>query len=189
MIHIQRIAGTSIERWIAGSNWWVIQPETKHLLASQAKSLYQEHWDDYFKFSFVRNPWDRTVSMLKYQDHFGIKHDEKFDFSEYMNKHGHPVTLEHDYRFYEYQDLLGKKHTPHNVYLNILDEPLDFIGRFETLEKDTAFIKKKLNIKDPFAFHEDKSDRKEYQDYFDQGDKDFISNLYKKDIEEFGFTF
>ncbi|MDF2620749.1 MAG: uncharacterized protein K0S00_3408 [Xanthobacteraceae bacterium] len=44
-VHIQRCAGTSIEVWIDGADFWYKEPNNKHLLASQAKELYAAYWD------------------------------------------------------------------------------------------------------------------------------------------------
>lgn len=65
-VHIQRTGGTAIEKLFIKNDMWLSgRPNHKHLLASQAKKLYKDYWNDYFKFSFVRDPWSRTVSMLQ----------------------------------------------------------------------------------------------------------------------------
>ena len=64
-VHITRTGGTSIEVALAGQDWWQISPQTKHLSARQIRiQVGEEKWSDYFKFSIVRNPWDRVVSMF-----------------------------------------------------------------------------------------------------------------------------
>jgi len=67
-VHIPRSAGTLIEYTIIGNDWWNINPQTKHLFSQTAKNLYKDYWYDYFKFSVVRNPWDRLVSMTRYSN-------------------------------------------------------------------------------------------------------------------------
>ena len=54
-IHFQRTGGTSIENALVGKNWHGIDPSSKHIFASTAKRIYSDYWNDYFKFSFVRN--------------------------------------------------------------------------------------------------------------------------------------
>jgi hypothetical protein len=198
MIHIPRTGGSSIEKWIHGGDWWSVSPDTKHLLASQAKQTYSEFWDDYFKFAFVRDPWDRMVSCLHFASHFGFPEkrpqqrssqaeQQKIEFSGYKEIFGSPVTVEYDHRFYEQSNLLSGAHQPDRVYLNILDEPIDFVGRFETLKEDTRFIREKIGIKKQFNVHVQKSKRKKCEHYYDKHTYEELRQLYAGDIEAFGY--
>lgn len=160
-IHIPRTAGTAIERWICGRDWWYIEPSTKHLVASQARRLYEEYWDGYFKFSLVPNPWDRMVSCLQFADYFGLRtlprHDgdgEYLDISGYERLFGVPLTLEYDYRFATREEVLLPSHRPHTVYGNILDEELDYVGRFEDLPAVVEYLRDRLGVPKPFPFEE-----------------------------------
>src|SRR5881275_1899076 len=61
-VHIQKTGGETV-----GSILKKNVPDTrpfgaKHDFASSGKLKLGETWDNYFKFAFVRNPWDRLVS-------------------------------------------------------------------------------------------------------------------------------
>ena len=144
-IHIPRTAGSSIERTLVGNDWWNIDRKTKHLIASQAKKLYSEYWNDYFTFSFVRDPYSRMLSMTTFNKMRKIYYGNAVPFAgiitdqhinEYKKLFGHPILIEHDYRFYKREEVENETHRENCVYGNILDEPIDYIGRFETLEDD-----------------------------------------------------
>jgi hypothetical protein len=190
-IHIPRTAGSSIEQWICGEDWWLIDPATKHLTAHQAKLCYKDYWDQYYKFSFVRNPWDRMISCLRFPKYFRIEYSDKIlNFGGYETKFGKPLTLEFDHRFLEFRCSLRDRHQENQVYLNILDEPLDFIGRMETLEKDVAFLQDQLGIEKPFNNRAEAStDRKRYQDYYDTNSRRWVAETFRGDIVRFGYTF
>lgn len=159
-IHIQRTAGSSIEKLITGKDWWEINPAEKHITASQAKRLYAEYWDKYFKFSFVRHPVDRVMSCLHHAGHFGLQFDEQgnISFEEYRRRFGPKTIIEFDYRFYRRQDVQRWKHSKGTVYGNILDEKLDFIGKYENLRDDIEFLQNGLGIKSAFP-HLERSER------------------------------
>lgn len=186
-IHIQRTGGSSIEEMITGEDWWLNEPSTKHLIASQAKRLYAEYWNEYFKFSFVRHPVSRVNSCLKYAEHFGLSSDEEgsIDFTGYRRLYGSKRIVEFDPRFYEKKDVKSWKHRGGCVYGNILDEKLDFIGKYETLKADAAYLRERLHIQNQPLAHLESSERPA-RVLTDQS-IDEIRALYKRDFKRFGY--
>jgi hypothetical protein len=152
-IHIPRCAGTSIETWIVGCDWWDVEPRTKHLTASQARKLYGACWDRYFKFSIVRDPVSRMISCLNHAAHFGLSYTSTagFDFERYHQRFGYDIIVEHDHRFYALDDVATERHRPGMVYGNVLDEHLDFIGHLETLEADMERVRREIRKPDRFS--------------------------------------
>lgn len=197
-IHIPRVAGSSIEKWIYGKDWWSVRPATKHLLASQAKERYTEYWEEYFTFAFVRNPWDRVVSGLKFPGYFGIHYrknsthpfNQWLEFDQYQETFGEEVVLEYDHRYYRRENLISEKHEPGQIYGNILDERLDFIGRFENLKEDCELLREILRIESQMDVHIEKSRRSaDYREYFNQKAIERVGKLYQKDIERFNYEY
>jgi hypothetical protein len=190
-IHVQRCAGTSIEKWIAGANWGKIQPETKHLLASQARKIYSNVWDRYYKFAFVRHPVDRMISCLKFGGYFGLSYNEKkgFSFSGYHKKFGDDVVVEHDHRYWRRDDLVTHRHVPGTVYRNILDEQLDFIGRVENLDADLKIVARALGKSGLFNLHAEKSAWPVARTQcLSDADIMHIEAMYRDDMHQFSYA-
>jgi len=170
-IHISRTAGTSMEQTICGKNWWEIDKNTKHITANKAKELYKDYWDSYFKFSFVRNPWDRIISCYH---HMWYKNTHKDQDLEYMLNNFKTPPWEQD-GILEYVDILG--------------DELNFIGRYENLLDDFNFVKQKIGLNKQLS-HMGKGDRdKNYQKYYTDKSITLVENMYKKSIEKFNYTF
>ena len=58
-VHIPRTSGTSIASSITS-----VPLEMKHLRASQLRKAVGSDWDRSYKFAFVRNPFDRVISIF-----------------------------------------------------------------------------------------------------------------------------
>ena len=104
--------------------------------------MYAEHWPSYFKFSIVRSPVSRFLSMLKYPDHFGVKIGTSglLEIEGYLEKFGFAPTLEHDHRFtcrrrlFELSKELDLCYHNGTVYRNRLGGELDRVFLYEDLE-------------------------------------------------------
>jgi len=197
-IHIPRTGGSSFEKVIFGMDWFAHKKETKHLIASQAKEIYKEYWNDYFKFAIVRNPWDRCVSMLNfsknyygYEENFFKKKLTKKKLEWYKNRYNYPFTIEYDYRFYSISEVINERHSNNQVYLNILDEELDYVGKFENLHDDFKEVSKilGLNKQELPILAESKNRKKNYRDYYTSELKEIVENVYAKDIQKFNYSF
>lgn len=201
-VHIPRCAGSSMEKTILGKYWADGNAPgggvgggitTQHILASVTKSLYHEHWDEYFKFSFVRNPWSRMVSMAKCcSDFYKAKIvNGKLDPDGYIQQY---PDREIDVRSISAHKSLqpSKPAIMNAVYLNTLDEELDFIGRFENLQDDWKHVCDVIGIEDKLAGSN--ASRKsvtstDYTKYYDDEARDKVALRYAKDIEHFGYEF
>ena len=201
-IHIPRTGGTYVEKIISthlflvkDRNFWDIANEDKHLIASQAKKKYAKYWNDYFKFTIVREPISRMRSMMLYSgEYFGEKNiveikKKHLDF--YKKKYDYPAILEADTKFYDIKNLKTDKHKKDQVYLNILDEKIDFILRYENLDEDVKKLCKLIgikfyNFKKIFIRNRQKSDRTKFKISSEESLK-IIKEIYKNDIEYFKY--
>ena len=76
-IHIPKNAGTSIRNSfnINGYDKQVVSKRYPHSTCSEIKKYCgDEIWNSYYKFSFVRNPFDRLVSFYHFHKSDQYKH-------------------------------------------------------------------------------------------------------------------
>lgn len=189
-VHIPATAGTSIEEWIVGKDWWWISPRTKHLLASQARQEYSEYWDDYFKFSIVRDPVTRMRSCLRFPEVSFLRLNDvgDIDLDEYLRIYErNNVILEYDWRFHERNEVELPRHAPHSLYGNILDEDLDYIGHFEDLSGVIETLREKTGIDRPFSSHLQSSSKNLAGLEIGERTRLRIESLFWRDYTRFGF--
>ena len=196
-VHIFKTAGTSItdsfarfcyrpgssrpSNWMAflSTNWKKIHriPIKKHATALQIRAaMDREIYDSFFKFSFVRNPWDWQVSLY----HYILDHPENCGHEETKKMGGFRnfVFSREKLTFTQTSCLVDESG-------NLL---VDFVGKFENLDQDFQSICHKVGISASLP-HINKSKRTDYQDYYDAETRDLTARLYAEDIERFGYTF
>ena len=177
-VHIARTGGTSVESALVGNDWWRIDPKTKHLSARQMRAFYGEDiWNKYKKFSIVRNPWDRVISMWAtgwwspelnmagIENHSGLK-----QFIERLSPHEHE----------EYGSLL---------FVDIINEELDYILRYETLNSDLNQMLDELGLGQVVLPRLESRKREPYTFYYNDDTKALVQKIFSQDILKYGYSF
>jgi hypothetical protein len=146
--------------------------------------MTQAQFGSYFKFSIVGNPWDRAVSMYRYTASRKCGDFKAYLFGDFIRN-----EWRHNYRFVRPQfQFLYDDHG------NML---VDFVGRFETLQPDFDYVCYRLGIARRTSPQVNRSPEqvdgrisaRSYADYYDNEPREFVADLYKKDIELFGYRF
>jgi hypothetical protein len=131
----------------------------------------------FFKFAFVRNPWELLVSRYHYivQSTTHPRHalvNSLAGFPEYLQwlvRQGNVVQ----------QDLLVDEHGRLLV---------DFVGRYERLEADFREICHRLGICAQLKSL-NSSRHCDYRTYYDRRTVKFVADHFRDDIERFNYTF
>jgi hypothetical protein len=142
--------------------------------------------DDFFKFSVTRNPWDRVVSIFLQQER--LKHR--------LIKRKHPwLANRKSIDFETYCELAFEQED--NSSLSWMKDKnneikMDFIIKFESLEKDWISICNSINIDHqplPCVGKAPNTKFDTYQKYYNSNTKKIIKNKFEEDIEYFKYTF
>ena len=187
-IHLPKTAGASIENALTGYGWASVRHEklkVQHEPAVVLKNIYSEFWNDYFKFSFVRNPWSLLISnFLWSQGPLKLTHD---NFKKFI------LNIETRVKRAKFLDKKSTATWTCHQLPFLLNESqeicLDFIGRFENLKQDFNLVCDNLSIPPPPLPHINKTKHNHYTEYYDDELRDIVLSLYRKDIEYFGYKF
>jgi hypothetical protein len=215
-VHIPKVAGQSIEQVFlarAGLTWQQRErfllkanpnpalgpPRLAHLTASEyviKGHIQQQQFDRLFKFSFVRNPWDRLVSEYLYRGH-------SFSFKDWLFKH-FPTQDDDDFQgaYDAYRHIKPQYDFLYDQQGKLL---VDYVGRFENLVSDFSEVSELITEQRLSLPHQNKTPvagfkhkvralvipkrKLDYQDYFDSESREFVENLYAQDIKHFAYQF
>jgi len=219
-VHIPKTAGQSIEQVFMdqlGLGWEMVEDREElllqnnvdpargpeklpHLSASEYVDcgyISSQDFPDYFKFSFVRNPYTRILSEYRYRNYFS--HHSFKDFV--LNKLPEPGWSD------KYRHVMPQYDMLHDGDGKLL---VDFVGRFESLQQDFDRVCEQLNIDDSALPHMNKSDKKSRDlkrkvrnmiymngennnrglaDFYDEETRVAVADYYRRDIEAFGYEF
>jgi len=203
-VHIPKCAGSSIKDHFFDNpnlNWqrpnyeflygWC--PKRKiHLQHATAEQLLEtgliskDVWNSYFKFTFVRNPWDRA-----YSDYVWMMKDRnlKGSFNDYIHKKGvyKECLSNSEDKAYRGDHLIPQ--TDFYATEGILS--MDFVGKFETLSQDIELLSQKFKISHPFVSHKKRNtDRlQHYSLFYTNSKKRLVEKVYSKDIDQLKYSF
>lgn len=162
--HVTKTAGRSVEE--------ILEEKGNHnTLLEDKKQLNQKEYEDYFKWTIVRNPFDRFVSMYHFRK---ICKDcptanKNWSFEEWM------------YYIFEKNDKESLIISQSN-WIKIRDKiECDFIAKFEKLKEDFLFVSKKINCSSVLP-HFNKTTHNTYYYYYKNKTK--LINLIREKCAE-----
>jgi hypothetical protein len=146
----------------------------RHMPASEVQQRVPSRvWNTYFKFCVERNPWDKVLSH--YHMHAARK-GGSLSLDEYLARGRFPIN------YFRYTDRSGSK--------IIVDRVL----RYENLLAELGEVFSQLQI--PFdgtlgvaAKSEYRSDRRPYQQVFNDEQRKIVGKAFAKEIELYGYRF
>ncbi|MAG56340.1 MAG: hypothetical protein CMJ83_08630 [Planctomycetes bacterium] len=145
---------------------------------------YEGHW----KFSFVRNPWDRLVSChaskIEGSFHHGFERFRALAPGMPFDAFARAIV-----------DIPDSVTDPHlrSQYCFITDADgellVDFVGRFERLAEDFRQVCDRIGAGDVALPHEKKTRRRDYRGYYSPELIEIVGERYAADIDRFGYAF
>lgn len=157
-----------------------------HLSALRVKQeIGEEKWGQSFKFSFVRNPFDKLVSWYFYhRDNLKMEFYYEYTFKQWVLAKC-PV-----HRGIAWGNCTLTALGTHNYLLDLNDNLMvDFLGKIESIEKDFDMLLQKFSYDQCKLVHVNKSNHKNYREYYDSESREEVEKLFKKDLVVFEYQF
>ena len=148
-----------------------------HVSFQQVRAcLPAETWSSYFKFGFVRNPFDRFVSTCFFLNRRnpGFAGNEVEFMRQAINstRFRQRVLVKAQYRLL----------TDENDRL-----VMDYVGRYETLQASFDEICRQIGLTSSGLTKKNASRHQNYECYYDASLKESIAEYYRMDFELFGY--
>ena len=144
------------------------------------KLFNQTDYEKAFKFTVVRNPYDKVVSAffaLQQLSKRGTISEEE-TFQHFVKTTLKKIGPSFD-RHFEIQ--YPRVYFNNKIYVN-------YIARFENIKKDWIIIANTLGCSKTLP-HKNKSKHDLYRKYYDKESKAIIKEIYKQDLELFGYAY
>jgi len=200
-VHIPKTGGISIAdvierfslplRLLDGDDYWTdVHGKYYHYIERFGQAV----WDEFYKFSFVRNPWARLSSAFFYLSKGGNNPYDKKLSNMYLKKYN--GDFEFFVKDFIYNDKMKHLFHLHPQHEFICDETgrllVDFVGRFENLQEDFNKVCDKFNVPHIELSQLNKTQYRKavhYTEYYSIETRDIVAEKYRKDIEIFDYRF
>ena len=188
-IHIPKTAGRSICTTLYGNL------AGGHATVAEYQFIFSsQDYNNYFKFTFVRNPWDRAFSAYNFLKRGGVDENDKLwapniacykTFDAFIKEGFRTPIMQHKLHFISQHKFLSMPHQKISL--------VDFVGYYENLEEDFEVIKDRLqldaNVKLKHINKTSEEKKLDYKNFYTEETRKIVQNVYQKDIDLFGYNF
>jgi hypothetical protein len=186
-VHIPKCAGTSVSRTLSDR-------PALHWKLSYYRLVFQpDAFRDYFKFAFVRNPWDRLVSAYQYLREptdlvaesdvaWAKRHLARYaDFADFA-LHGLP----------RWEVRRWLTFVPQHEFVTLpwrRGPQVDFIGKVEDIGRDWPWVAQRLGLPPGLGTFNRSRRAAGYRGYYTPQTRAMVARVYAEDIRMFGYEF
>jgi len=192
-IHIPKCAGSSIHRVLgvlhAQRSLQVGKPKYhKHAKAVKVREVLGPAWNECFRFTFIRNPWDLMVSSyhwwLTYAEIFPALHK---DIARVREMGTFSVFIRSEFGRFMLNEHRGGDLTE---WISDGEEIIvNFVGRYENLDEDWSKVCRALQVPALPLGRENQVARQDYRGFYDDESRELVANRFARTIELFGYRF
>ncbi len=188
-VHVPKTGGQSISKALGG--------KTKRI--STHDPLFAHDRENLYSFGFVRNPWDRMVSLYHYLCQKNFKNSDRFNQQQVRSLGFKRWLLEDSFYMKEDDSFLRRatRGIDQDGYLKPMQrrtqlywlDGADYIGAYENLRGEMIRLCQHLSIKCGHIPHINKSEHKHYREYYNSETIEHVAEHFAPEIEMFGYSF
>ena len=181
-IHIPKAAGTSLTRTLFAA-------PSRHLHYNEYQRTNPRKFQQYFKFTFVRNPFDRLYSAYTFLQKGGLNALDRAWAEQQLAS------------FPDFESFVHGWVTPDNISSWVHFKPqhfwtcnasfnlqVDFVGRFERMDADVARVQERLGLPvAPLPKINVTSRPRSAEDPYTAEMRAIVAQVYRADFELFGY--
>jgi hypothetical protein len=185
-VHIPKCAGIAVCKSLFGNLGGGHKPLKQYqIVFSPAEFI------SYYKFTFVRNPWDRVVSAFFFLKKGGINEDNRTWAAANLSPYNDfPGFVRNGLQRSEILSYMHFRPQCDFVCLKGNQPAVDFIGRYENLEADFAHICRNLEVESRLLeANRNPSREKDYREYYTEETRRIVGEVYADDIRAFAYSF
>ena len=132
--------------------------------------MNQDKWNNYYKFCFIRNPYDRRVSAWNHINRFNIP------FKNFLNLKNTCNDVEYMHMFMpQYRSMINEK----------AKKFINYIGYFENLDEDFRKILNNIGIQKILHDPKDKLNSRAHKPFYEYYDQDSLTKVNLLMSEDF----
>jgi hypothetical protein len=181
-VHVPKNAGTSITHAF-GTRWHLDGGKFLNFgCADEEEWKNHTKFPDYFRFSVVRNPWDKFVSGWKW-----CKSTKDRTITDVLRnlpkKIEHPITPDDNHDYY-HVTVTQEQFLYDNGKLIV-----DYLIRFEALQEGFDKVCEIIGMPKMIMPCVNQTEHKHYREYFTDVDLELFDKHYGGDAKLFGYTF
>jgi hypothetical protein len=185
-VHVPKAAGLSVGKSLYGH-----KTGDHRTIADYMLCFKKSDFDSFFKFAFVRNPWDRLLSAYLYLKNGGRNKDDYTWAKRHLAPFSDFGAFVHGWVNDE-NIRLGLHFRPQHEFVSANDLTLnvDFIGYFENIHQDYNHIRWRIGGGNKLVeSNRTERDIRDYKRYYTNKMVDIVAKTYRKDIKLFGYNF